>query len=187
MRLIVGITGASGIRLSVRLLEELNKRGIELYTIVSENAKKVASSEEDKDILSKIMGLSKTVYNEDDMEAPIASSSYITDGMVIIPCTMNTLAKISYGISDNLILRAADIQIKMKNKLIVVPRESPLSQIHLRNLYRISRIENVYIVFPLLTYYHRPKSIEDMENFTIGKIMDILGIEHKLYKRWGGG
>ena len=183
MRIILGVTGASSVHLSTVFAKTLYDEGIELYTVISRNAYKVFRYEEPEGV-DKLKRFSKEVYGEDDMDAPIASSSFLCNGMVILPCTMNTVAKLSMGISDNLILRAADIQIKMRNKLIIVPRESPLSQIHLRNLYRLSRLENVYILFPLLTYYHKPKTIKDMEYFTIGKILDILGISHSLYKRW---
>ena len=186
MKIIVGITGASGIRLSYRLIEELYKHDNEVYTIVTDNAYKVAEAEEGLEVVDKINGFSKALYNERQMDSPLASASFLVDGMVIIPCSMNTIAKLAYGISDNLVLRAADNQIKMRNKLILVPRESPLSSTHLRNLYRLSKIDNIYIIFPLLTYYHKPSSIDDMENYTIGRIMDVLGIKHNLYRRWTG-
>lgn len=184
MRIILGVTGASSVHLSTVFAKTAYELNIEIYTVLSRNAYKVFRHEdpEGPDTLRKY---SKEFYDEDMMDAPIASSSFITNGMVILPCSMNTVAKLSSGISDNLILRAADIQIKMGNKLVVVPRESPLSQIHLRNLYRLSKLRNVYILFPILTYYHKPMSISDMELFTVGRILDIFGVRHNLYKRWG--
>ena len=184
-RIVIGITGASGIRLSLRLIEELNKRDMEIYTVFTRAAEKVALHEEGGDIIESIKRCSSRFYMEDEIDAPIASSSYHTDGMIIIPCSMNTIAKIAHGISDNLLLRSADNHIRMKKKLIIVPRETPLSTIHLENILKLSRINTIHIIFPLLTYYHKPKTIDDMENFIIGKIMDILGIENNLYKRWG--
>ncbi len=184
MRIILGITGASGVHLSTIFAEKAVELGIELYTVMSKNAYKVFKYEAPNEI-ELIKRMSKEFYDEDMMDAPIASSSFLTNGMIILPCSMNTVAKLAAGISDNLILRAADIQIKMNNDLVIVPRESPLSQIHLRNLYKLSKLNKVHILFPLLTYYHEPKTIRDMELFNIGKIFDILGIEHNLYKRWG--
>lgn len=183
MKLIVGVTGASGIKLAMRLVEELRKRNIEVYTIVTKYAEKVAEYE-GKEILLKIKEGSKEVYKEDEMNAPISSSSFSTNGMVIIPCSMNTIAKLANGIADNLLLRVADVQIKVKNKLVLVPRETPLSQIHLGNMLKLSRIQSIFILVPVLTYYHKPKNLEQMENFVIGKILDILDIKNDLYKRW---
>ena len=186
MRLILGITGASSVRLATKFSEVSKQLDIELYSVISKAAEKVFSYE-DPGGIDTIRRNSKALYYENEMDAPIASSSFPTDGMVIMPCTMNTAAKIAHGISDNLILRAADIQIKMRNKLVLVPRESPLSPIHLRNLYRVSLMGNTYIILPLLTYYHEPVTIEDMEMFTIGKVLDVFGVKHNIYKRWGGG
>jgi 4-hydroxy-3-polyprenylbenzoate decarboxylase len=185
VRIVVGISGASGIRLSVRLIEELNHRGVEVYAVITDGALKVAKSEGLEDIVSNIGKHSEMLFEQRDLDAPISSGSFPVDGMVVIPCSMNTLAKIAFGIADNLLLRAADVQIKMKRKLVIVPREMPLSRIHLRNLLRLSRHESIYILFPLLSYYHRPKTLEDVENFVIGRIMELLDIEHDLYRRRG--
>lgn len=184
MKMIIGISGASGIRLSLGLIRELSKRKIEIHTVLTKAAEKVASNEGGEKIIEDIKRFSSRFYMENEIDAPIASSSFLTDGMIIIPCSMNTIAKLAHGIADNLLLRAADIQIKMRNKLVIVPREMPLSSIHLENLLRISKFNTTYIIFPLLTYYHRPETIGDMENFVIGKILDVLGIENQLYKRW---
>ena len=184
MRIIVGISGASGIRLSARLIKELDRRDVEVYTVITDSALKVAKCEGNNELIDGIRRVSKGFYRQDEIEAPVSSSSFQTNGMVIIPCSMNTVAKLAYGIADNLLLRAADIQIKMRNKLIIVPREAPLSQTHLKNLLKLSKLGSVYILFPVLTYYHRPKTLEDVENFVIGRIMDILGIKHELYRRW---
>lgn len=184
MRIIVGVTGASGIRLSYRLITELIKTNIETYVVASKNALKVANYELNFDFIDSIKKIANGFYREDEMDAPLSSASFTTNGMIIIPSSMNTIAKLSYGISDNLILRAADVQIKMGNKLVIVPREAPISRIHLRNLYRLSKIPNLYIIFPVLTYYHKPATIEDMENYIIGRILEVFNIEHDLYRRW---
>lgn len=184
---IVGISGASGVKLGVKLVQELSKCGVGVYVVVSEEAKLVARYEYDGDIVEDVKKHSKGTFGEYELDAPISSTSYPVNGMVIMPCSMSTVAKLCHGITDNLLVRAADNQIRMKNKLILVPREAPLNQVHLRNLYRLSRIENVYVMFPVLTYYHKPRSIEDVENFVIGKVLDIIGVKHNLYKRWGLG
>jgi 4-hydroxy-3-polyprenylbenzoate decarboxylase len=183
LRYIIGVTGASGVKLSVRLIEELHKFS-EVYTIVSNSAKKVIEYEGGSEVLKKIKRYSKNVFNADELDAPISSMSFPVNGMIIIPCSMNTIAKLANGIICNLISRVADNQIRMRNKLVLVPREAPLNQIHLRNMLKLSKIDSVYILFPVLTYYHDPKTIEDMENFVTGKILDILGIAHNLYRRW---
>lgn len=185
MKLIVGISGASGIKLAIRLIQELHGQKIDVYTVITDNALKVARSELDGDLIKSAKKYSKGVYRQDEMEAPISSGSFLVDGMAIIPCSMNTIAKLSYGISDNLLLRAADVQIKMKNKLVIVPREIPVSRMHLKNLLKLASFDNIYIMFPVLTYYHKPKSLKDMEDFIIGRIMDVFNIRHNLYKRWG--
>jgi len=185
-RIVVGVAGASGAVLPLRLIRELNSHYIETHVILTNAAEKVILHEEGEDILGEFKRIADKYYHEDEIDAPIASTSYKTDGMVIIPCSMNTVSKIAYGISDNLLLRAADNHIRMKKTLVIVPREAPLSPIHLENLHRLSRLCNVQIMFPVLTYYHRPKTLEDMEKFIVGKILDILGIENDLYRRWRG-
>jgi len=187
MRIIVGVSGASGARLAIRFIKILEELGVEVYSIITKSAILVAKVEEGEEAIEEIQRHSRKLFMEDEMDAPMSSGSFTTNGMVIIPCSMNTIAKLSYGITDNLLLRAADVQIKMGNKLVIVPRESPLSRIHLRNLYRISRLNNVYIIFPLLTYYHKPSTIDEMENYTLGRILDILNIKHNLYRRWRSG
>jgi 4-hydroxy-3-polyprenylbenzoate decarboxylase len=185
MRLIVGITGASGAKLGVRLCEELSKRGVDVHVVITDAGIKVGEFEVGKDVVDKLKKVSNRLFFEDDLDAPIASGSYPVDGMVIIPCSMNTVAKIAYGLSDNLLLRAVDVQLKMGRRLVIVPRESPLSATHLRNLLRLQTLyNNIYIIFPLLTYYHNPKTIEEMENYTLGRILDMFGLEHNLYRRW---
>ena len=171
MKLIVAITGASGASLGYRFIEKLPPE-IEVFLIISDNAKTVFEKEE-----------SITVFQNSDIAASIASGSFKTDAMIILPCSMNTLAKISCGISDNLTTRAATVMIKEQRKLILAPREMPFSSIALENMLKLSRL-NILIAPLVIGYYTQPKTIEEMEDFMIGKWFDLLGIEHTLFKRW---
>jgi flavin prenyltransferase len=181
MRLIVAITGASGVIYGKRLLEELKKRDIEVHLIVSDAAVKVVASE-----LGAVdwAALATYAYKPNDLTAPIASGSFKVDAMVIVPTSMKTIGALTSGYCDDLISRAADVQLKEGRRLIVVPRETPLHFIHLRNMARLSRM-GVTIVPAMPGFYHGPKTVGDMVDFMVGKILDQLGIEHNLYRRWG--
>ncbi len=172
MKLIVGISGASGVSLGKKFIEKLPKN-IEVYVVISDNAKVVFEKEQNL-----------TIFNNSDIAASIASGSFKTDAMIIVPTSMNTLAKISCGISDNLITRAAAVMLKEQRKLILAPREMPFSTIPLENMLKLSRL-NVVIAPPILGYYSAPLNIQDLEDFIIGKWFDLLDIEHDLFKRWG--
>ncbi len=171
MKLIVAITGASGAGLGYRFIKKLPSE-VEVFVVVSDNAQTVFEKEEEI-----------TVYENSNIAASIASGSFKTDAMIILPCSMNTLAKIACGISDNLTTRAASVMIKEQRKLILAPREMPFSSIALENMLKLSKI-NILIAPPVIGYYAQPKTIEEMEDFMIGKWFDLLGIEHTLFKRW---
>jgi len=184
MRLIVAITGASGAIYGKRLLEVLRNKKIETYLIVSKAAEKVIEHELEipKGDLEK---LASHAYNADDLNAPVVSGSFKTDGMVIIPCSMKTLAGICHGYSSNLILRAADVTLKEKRKLVLVPRETPLSIIHLRNM--LDLVKQGVVVLPAMpAYYHKPKNVDSLADFVVGKVLDILEIDHEIFRRWAG-
>jgi 4-hydroxy-3-polyprenylbenzoate decarboxylase len=184
LRLIVAITGASGVIYGKRLLEVLYEKKIETHLIVSQAAEKVI--EHELEIAKKdLKKLAQHVYDVDDLGAPLMSGSFQTDGMIIIPCTMKTLAGIAHGYADNLILRAADVTLKERRKLIVVPRETPMSIVHLRNMLKVAKL-GVYVVPAMPAYYHKPKTIHDLVDFVVGKVLNCLGLEHKLFKRWSG-
>jgi len=182
MKLIVAITGASGVIYGKRLMEELRNRNVETHLIISRAAEKVIESELETP-KAEIEGFATYVYDVDDLCAPLVSGSFKADGMVIIPCSMKTLAGIAHGYSSNLILRAADVALKEKRKLVLVPRETPLNAIHLRNMLALAK-QGVIMVPAMPAFYHRPKDIESMVNYVVGKVLDILGLEHTLFKRW---
>jgi 4-hydroxy-3-polyprenylbenzoate decarboxylase len=169
MKILVAITGASGFSLGKKCFELAPK---EKYLIVSDKAKIVAKKEEN-------------IFDNSDISAPSASGSFGIDIMMITPCSMNTLAKIANGIEDNLITRSAAVMIKERKTLLLAPREIPFSPIHLENMLKLSRL-GVIIAPPILGYYSNQESLEDMENFIIGKWFDLVGIENNLYKRWQG-
>ncbi len=178
MKIIIGITGASGSILGIRLLENLKDHKVSL--IISENAKKVMAYEtnyKEEDIRK----LTSKVYNNNEMDADIASGTTKFDALVIIPCSTSTLSKIACGIADNLITRVASVALKEGRKIILVPRETPLSSIVLENMLKLSKM-GVKIVVPVPAFYLKPKNMEDIVNYIVGKILDSLGIEHNLYK-----
>ncbi len=180
--MLIAITGASGIALAVKLLEKLKFKGIKTELIVSKTAEKLIYIETDYEQID-IRMLAENVYDVDDLTAGPASGSYMIDAMVIIPCTMKTLAAIANGYADNLITRAADVMIKEKRKLILVVRESPFSAIHLENMLKLARL-GVIIAPPIPSYYIKPKSVNELNEYFIGRILDHLGIESDI-KRWG--
>jgi len=173
MKLIVGISGASGVGLAKKFIELLPSY-IDVHVVASEHSKVVFDKEEHI-----------KHFENSNISAPIASGSYKCDAMIIIPTSMNTLAKISCGIADNLLTRAASVMIKEKKMLILTPREMPYSSISLENMLKLS-LQNIIIAPPVLGYYSKQDSLSKMEDFLIGKWFDLLDIDHNLYKRWQG-
>lgn len=172
MKLALAVSGASGTRLAERFIEYLPE-SVELHLITSESAKIVQIKENAR----------VTLHSEDDISASPASGSFKIDATAIIPCSMNTLAKIAYGIADTLPTRAGAVAIKEKKPLLLAPREMPFSAIALENMLKLSRL-GVIISPPVLAYYSDSDSLEDMERFLIGKWFDALGIENSIYRRW---
>ncbi len=173
MKLIIATSGASGVNIGLKALKLLPNT-IEKHFIMSQNSELV---------LDKEMQSSVTSHSNDDVSASIASGSFGTDAMLIAPCSMNTLAKIACGISDNLVTRCAAVMIKEHKKLILAPREMPFSAIALENMQKLATL-GVIIAPPVMAYYSEQQTLEEMENFVIGKWFDLLGIENNLYKRW---
>ena len=180
--MLIAITGASGAQIAVRLLEILKEKGIKVELIISKIAEVIINTETEYTV-SDIRKLATENYDFNDLTAAPASGSYKFDAMVIVPCTMKTLAAIANGFADNLITRAADVAIKEKRKLILVVRESPFSAIHLENMLKLARL-GVVIAPPIPSYYIKPESVEELIEHSVGRILDQLGIESDI-KRWG--
>lgn len=187
---IVGITGASGSIYGVKVVEELLNLEHEVYLVVTNNGRDVLQYELDVefnkwiDYLHELSG-KLILCNSNDMFSPIASGSFKTDGMVIVPCSMGTLSKLSNGITDNLLIRASDVMIKEKRNLVLVPRETPLNSIHLKNMLFLSNL-NVTILPPMPAFYSKPKTLDEVVNSTVGRILRSLHIENQLYNEWNG-
>jgi 4-hydroxy-3-polyprenylbenzoate decarboxylase len=179
---LVAITGASGVDLAVILLQQLKKNGLETELIITKVAEKIITIETDYKV-NDIIELSDKYYDVDDLTAGPASGSYKNNIMIIIPCSMKTLAAIANGYADNLITRAADVIIKERRKLILVVRESPFSAIHLENMLKLSKL-GVVIAPPIPSYYMKPKSIKEINEYFVGRILDHIGVESDI-KRWG--
>ena len=179
---LVAITGASGVDLAVILLQQLKKHGLKTELVITKVAEKIVNIETDYKV-SDIIDLSDKYYDVDDLTAGPASGSYKNNIMIIIPCSMKTLAAIANGYADNLITRAADVIIKERRKLILVVRESPFSAIHLENMLKLSRL-GVIIAPPIPSYYMKPKNIKELNEYFIGRILDHIGIDSGI-KRWG--
>jgi 4-hydroxy-3-polyprenylbenzoate decarboxylase len=188
-KIIIGITGASGSIYAKRLIEELLKNDIAIYVICTENGRRVMKFETNLDIVEWIETLKKTSNNiqlEDinNMFSGVASGSFNFDSMIILPCSMGTLAEISTGLAKNLLCRSADVALKENRRLIIVPREAPFNAIHLENMLKLSRL-GVTILPAMPGFYHIPKTMEDLIDFVVGKILDSLSIKNTLFKKWG--
>lgn len=180
--LIVGISGASGIVYAVKLLKMLKHSNASTHLVVTRTGEKVIELETDL-TKKEIIALATRHYDINDLTAPISSGSFKTDGMIVIPCSMKTLGGIASGYSSNLLLRAADVTLKERRTLVLVPRETPLNIIHLENMCKVSRAGA--IVLPAMPgFYQHPKSIDNIVNQIVGKVLDMFSIEHELYKRW---
>lgn len=184
LRVVVGISGGSGSIYAVRLLETLKKLSVETHLVATLAARQTLVLETDYKI-SYLESLASHTHRINDITATLASGSFRTDGMVIIPASMKTVGGLANGYSENLLLRAAEVTLKERRPLIMVPRETPLSIIDLENLLRLARA-GVIIVPAMPGFYHRPKTIDDLVNHLVGKVLDLLNIEHNLYKRWEG-
>ncbi len=181
-RIIIGISGATGPIYGIRLLEALQNTPVETHLIVSEWAEKTIQIETDYKP-SDVKKMADYVYPSGNQAARISSGSFVTDAMVIVPCSMKTLSSVAHGFADNLIARAADVILKERRKLLLIPRETPLHEIHLDNMLRLSRM-GVTVMPPMPAFYNNPETIDDMVNHTVSRILDQLHIENDLTKRW---
>ncbi|OGA41800.1 MAG: 3-octaprenyl-4-hydroxybenzoate carboxy-lyase [Betaproteobacteria bacterium RIFCSPLOWO2_12_FULL_62_13] len=184
-RLIVAITGATGSIYGVRILEALRKiGGWETHLVVSDAG--ALNAWQDHGLTRKDIGkLADVVHNVRDIGASIASGSFITHGMVIAPCSMRTLAGVAHGFSDNLVTRAADVILKERRRLVLLPREAPLHLVHLRNMVAVTEMGGI-IFPPVPAFYGHAKSIDDLVNHTVGRVLDLYGVQHETIKRWQG-
>ena len=182
----IGISGASGVIYGIEILRLLGpQQDIETHLIISESGKRNIEIETSYKV-SDIENMADKTYDNKEMAAPVASGSFLTDGMVVAPCTIKTLSGIANSYNDNLLVRAADVALKEKRKLVLLVRETPLHKGHLR-LMTVAADLGAHILPPIPSFYHQPKTIEDIIHQTIGKVFDYLNIRHNLFKRWGEG
>lgn len=181
--LVVGITGASGVIYGVELLKALQNTEVETHLILSESAGRNLAIETNHSI-KEVRALADVVYSNKDVGAAVASGSFLTRGMVVVPCTIKSLSGIAYSYADNLITRAADVTLKEKRPLVMMVRETPLHKGHLEMMARCADL-GATILPPMPSFYHGPQCIQDIINQSIGKVLDQLSIEHNLFRRWG--
>ena len=182
--IIVGITGSTGVIYGIRLLEVLKECGVRTHLVMSEWAAKCIPMETNY-TTDQVRAVADTVSDQNNMAASISSGTHKVDGMIVAPCSMKTLSSIANGYDDTLISRAAGVTIKESRRLILMTREAPLSAIHLENMLKLARL-GIVILPPVTEFYTRPQHISDMVNHGVGKCLDQFGIDHSLYRRWGG-
>lgn len=190
---IIGITGASGVVYGVELCRQLLRQGIGVHLIVTDAGWRVLKDELGWNAADRVAeatvqldgGPGKlTLHPVRDVGAAVASGSFLTAGMVIVPCSMGTLSAVARGASDNLLERAADVVMKEGRPLLLVPRETPLHAIHLENMLMLARL-GVKIIPAMPAFYHQPRTLQDAVSFMVGKVLDMMGVEHDMYTRWG--
>jgi flavin prenyltransferase len=184
VRLIVGITGATGVIYGVRLLERLREAGVETHLVISRWGVRTLLHETPYS-REHLEALATMTYAPGDMGAAIASGSFKTDGMIVAPCSAKTLAAVAHGYGDNLIHRAADVVLKERRRLVLVVREAPLSDIHLQNMLTLSRM-GVVVLPPLPAFYNHPRTIDDIVDHTVSRMLDQFGLETSGVERWAG-
>lgn len=184
MKVVVAMTGATGAILGIRLLQALKDTAVETHLVLTDWAEATITMETDYHP-HEVRQMATEWYPVNNLAAPLSSGSFRTDGMVVIPCSMRTLASIRMGLDDNLVVRAAGIALKERRKLILVPREAPLSDIHLENMQMVSRAGAIMIP-PMLEFYTRPTTLDDVINHVVARVLDQFGIDHSLSPRWEG-
>jgi flavin prenyltransferase len=182
-RIIVGISGATGVIYGVRMLKALRDCGVETHLVLTQSAIKNMMIETEYTV-ADLESLAHTVYDVEDIGAAVASGSYKIDGMVVIPCSIKTLSAVANSFNYNLLVRAADVTLKERRRLVLVVRETPLHEGHLELMTKVTRIGGI-IMPPVPAFYHVPKTIDDIIDQTVGKVLDLFSIDGKLFKRWG--
>lgn len=183
-RIIVGITGATAVIYGIRLLQVLSKLDVETHLILSDQARRNICIETDFEV-DAVQGLASHVHDIKDMAASISSGSFKTDGMVIVPCTIKTLSGVAHSYNDNLIVRTADVALKERRRLVLMVRETPLHKGHLEMMCRVADLGGI-ILPPVPAFYNAPRTLQDVIDHTIGKILDQFDIDHSLFRRWEG-
>ncbi|MDJ0985964.1 MAG: UbiX family flavin prenyltransferase [Desulfobacterales bacterium] len=182
-RIVIGISGASGVTYGVRILELLRETDFETHLVISKSGRLNIEIETDYHP-DAVEAMADYVYDHKDMAASLSSGSFLTQGMVVVPCTIKSLSGIANSYNENLLVRAADVTLKEKRKLVLVIRETPLHVGHLRLMTQAAEM-GAHLLPPVPSFYHQPKTLEDIIDQTIGKVFDYMGIEHDLFKRWG--
>lgn len=181
-RIVIGISGASGSIYGFRALEALRSAGVETHLVLSEQARRTIELETNKSA-AEFEALAHTVHRDENLAASISSGSFVTDGMIVIPCSIKSASAIAYSMNSNLLVRAADVCLKERRKLVLVVRETPLHLGHLRTLTQLAEMGAV-ILPPMPAMYAKPQSVDDIISHTVGKALDQFGIEHSLFTRW---
>jgi len=184
IRIVLGISGASGVIYGVRMLETLSRIGAETHLVISESAARNLAIETEYAV-EDVESMASFVYQQKDIGAAIASGSFRTDGMIIAPCSIKSLSAIANSYNDNLLIRAADVTLKERRRLVLVVRETPLHEGHLELMMRVTRTGGI-IMPPIPAFYHLPKTIDDLINQTVGKVLDMFSIDAGLFRRWTG-
>jgi flavin prenyltransferase len=182
-RLVVGITGATGAIYGIRLLEFLSKTDVETHLVVSKSAEKTIRMETHW-TLEQVKALATVTYNMEDVGADISSGSFHAEGMAVIPCSIKSLSAIANSYNENLLIRAADVTLKERRKLVLVVRETPLHRGHLSLMLNVADAGGV-ILPPIPAFYFLPKTMDDIINHTVGRVLDVFGVDHSLFNRWG--
>lgn len=182
-RLVVGITGATGAIYGIRLLEFLSKSDVETHLVISRSAEKTIRLETSWEI-EQVKALARVTYNTEDVGADISSGSFQTEGMAVIPCSIKSLSAIANSYNENLLIRAADVTLKERRKLVLVVRETPFHSGHLSLMQNVADRGGI-ILPPIPAFYFLPKTIDDLVNHTVGRVLDVFGIDHRLFNRWG--
>ncbi len=186
-RIIVGITGASGAVYGMSVLEALKASGmVEIHLVISDAGKDLLRMENGTAAVKRAQQLADELYHNNDLAAPISSGSFLTDGMIVAPCSAKTLSAIAHGYGDSLLHRAADVALKERRKLVLLFRETPLHLGHIENMALVTRMGAI-VLPPVPAFYHKPATIADLVNHSVGKVLDLFSLEHNLYLRWGSG